>query len=172
MKSMNKIYSDQVKDFEGREVLLQGWVHDVRVLGGINFLLLRDKNGITQITAPKAKVEKKILDVFPKLHQEDVVSVSGKVIKTKISKYGFEVIPSAIEILQKSEVPLPLDPREVTKTNLDTQLDWRVMYFRTDQGNSIFKIQSKILELFRKFFNSRGYLEIQPPVIISSASEG
>ena len=172
MNFMNRIFSDEVKNFEGKEVFLEGWVHDVRVLGGINFLLLRDKNGIAQVTAPKAKVEKKVLDIYPKLRQEDVISVAGKVMKSKISKFGFEVIPDRIEILQKSEVPLPLDPREVTKTNLDTQLDWRVMYFRTDQGSSIFKIQSKILESFRKFLNSKGYLEIQPPVIISSASEG
>jgi aspartyl-tRNA synthetase len=165
-------YTNELKGAIGKKVMLLGWVHDVRILGGINFLLLRDKEGIAQITAPREKVPPEILEIFKKLHQEDVIAVEGKVVKSKVAKAGLEVIPSKIEILSKASVPLPLDPRGITKTNLDTQIEWRVLHFRTQEAKAIFKIQAEIIRSFREFCEKGGYQEIQPPIIISSASEG
>lgn len=165
-------YVKELKSSVGKKVTLAGWVHDTRVLGGINFILLRDRTGIGQITAPKKKVPEKILKAIESLRQEDVIVVEGKVVKSKIAKAGVEVVPEKIEIINKAETPLPLDPRGVTKTNLDTQLDWRVLHMRTEEAMAIFKIQSQILKSFRDFLLSKDYIEIQPPVIISSASEG
>ncbi len=155
-----------------REVTLAGWVHDVRVLGGISFLLLRDMNGIVQVTAPKTKTTPEIVKEIGTLHQEDVVAVRGRVVSSKIAKRGIEVIPIELEVLNRAETPLPLDPRGVQNTLLDTRLNWRVLDFRGEESNAIFKIQSKILQSFREFFTRRGFLEIQPPMIIASASEG
>ncbi|MEM7821563.1 MAG: aspartate--tRNA(Asn) ligase [Candidatus Aenigmatarchaeota archaeon] len=165
-------YSSELKKMIGKNVVVCGWCYDVRVMGGINFILLRDKNGIVQITAPKKTVSKKILEILNKLHQEDVLRVSGKVVKSKIAKYGVEIIPKKIEILSKAAKPLPLDPRGVTPANLDTRLDNRFLDLRTRESYSIFKIQSQIVKSFRDFLFKRGYIEIQPPIIISSASEG
>lgn len=169
---MERKLTSEVAAFVGKEIVVEGWVHDVRVLGGINFLLLRDKDGMVQITAPKAKVPKEIVKIYEKLHQEDVVKVRGKVVANKSVKNGFEIIPDEIEVVSKSEVPLPLDPRVVTPANLDTQLDWRFLQMRTEETRAIFRIQSRIAAAFRSFFLERGYLEIQPPAIIASASEG
>ena len=149
-----------------------GWVHDVRVLGGIAFLLLRDQSGIVQVTAPKAKAPADVLKEIGTLHQEDVVAVRGKVVQSKIAKKGIEVIPEELEVLTRSETPLPLDPRGVQNTLLDTRLNWRFLDFRSEESRAIFRIQSRILTAFRAFFIDRGYMEIQPPVIIGSASEG
>jgi len=165
-------YSSELKGQIGKNVVVAGWVHDVRVLGGINFLLLRDSEGIVQVTAQKEKVPKKILEAFGKIRQEDVLAVKGKVVKSKIAKAGIEIVPSEIEIISKSEVPLPLDPRGVTPANLDTCLNWRFMYFRTEEAKAIFKIQSEIVVAFRDFFVKNNFMEMQPPVIIKSASEG
>ena len=155
-----------------KEVVLTGWVHDVRALGGIAFLLLRDMAGIVQVTAPKTKVRPETLQEIGTLHQEDVVAVKGKVVSSKIARRGIEVIPSQLEVLNRAETPLPLDPRGVQNTLLDTRLNWRVLDFRSEESQAIFKIQSKILQSFREFFLGRGYVEIQPPVISASASEG
>lgn len=165
-------YTSELRKAVGKTVVVSGWVFDTRVLGGINFLLLRDKDGIVQVTATKEKVSKKVLDEFQKLHQEDVIVVKGKVVRSKKTKLGVEIIPKEIEVMAKSKVPLPLDPRRVTKANLDTQLDWRFLYFRTEEARAIFKIQAKILKSFREFLIDREYIEIQPPVIIAAASEG
>ncbi len=165
-------YTNELLKTVGKDVVLTGWVFDTRGLGGINFILLRDKEGLVQITAHKDKVSKDVLKICEKLHQEDVIGIKGKVVKTTKTKSGVEVIPSEIEIISKAQTPLPLDPREVTKANLDTQLDWRFIYFRTKEARAIFKIQTVILKAFRNFFLDRNYMELQAPVIISSASEG
>ncbi len=169
---MKKIFTSQLDKKIGKKVRIEGWVHDIRLLGGIAFVLLRDKDGIVQVTASKKKLGKEILKEIEKLHQEDVIRVEGKVVRSKIAKRGIEIIPSKIEIISKSKSVLPLDPRGITKTNLDTQLDWRFLYFRTEEGRSIFRIQTQIVNAFRKFFLERGFIEMQPPCIIASASEG
>src|SRR5881296_2976624 len=164
--------TSQLGESLNKEVILAGWVHDVRVLGGISFLLLRDMSGIVQVTASKAKAPAGVLKELAGLHQEDVLFVRGTVVSSKIAKRGIEVIPSEIEVVSRAETPLPLDPRGVQNTLLETRLNWRVLDFRSEESNAIFKIQSRILRSFREFFIGRGYVEIQPPVIIASASEG
>ena len=165
-------YTNELTKAIGKEVVVAGWVFDCRLLGGINFLLLRDKDGLVQVTAHKDKVSADIFKAYEKLHQEDVISIKGRIVKSTKTKSGVELIPSEIELINKSQTPLPLDPREVTKANLNTQLDWRFLYFRTKEAKAIFKIQTIVLKSFRNFFLDRGYMELQAPVIISSASEG
>src|SRR5438094_533966 len=164
--------TSQLGESLNKEVVLAGWVHEVRVLGGISFLLLRDMSGIVQVTAPKAKAPAEVLKEIASLHQEDVLFVRGMVVASKIAKRGIEVIPSELEVVSRAETPLPLDPRGVQNTLLETRLNWRVLDFRSEESNAIFKIQSKILASFREFFLQCHYVEIQPPVIIASASEG
>src|SRR2546426_9978449 len=164
--------TSQLGESLNKEVVLAGWVHDVRVLGGISFLLLRDMSGIVQVTAPKAKAPAEVLKEIAGLHQEDVLFVRGTVVSSKMAKRGIEVIPTELEVVSGAETPLPLDPRGVQNTLLETRLNWRVLDFRSEESNAIFKIQSKILQSFRELFLQRRYVEIQPPVIIASASEG
>src|SRR3989475_13220845 len=143
-----------------KEVVLAGWVHDVRVLGGISFLLLRDMSGIVQVTAPKAKAPAEVLKEIASLHQEAVLFVRGMVVASKIAKKGIEVIPSELEVVSRAETPLPLDPRGVQNTLLETRLNWRVLGFFSEGANAIFKIHSKIFESFPGVFFLIHYLEI------------
>ena len=165
-------YTNELEKNVGKEVIVAGWVHDVRLLGKINFILLRDREGIAQVTVVKDKVSEENLEVVKKLHQEDVLIVKGKIQNSKSKDYPVELIPDEIEVVNKSDVPLPMDPREVTKANLDTRIDWRVLDFRTAEAKAIFGIQNEITKAFRDFFMQRDYVEMQPPVIIGSASEG
>lgn len=160
-----------MKSQVGKEVVVSGWVHDVRLLGGINFILLRDSEGIVQVTALKTKATKKILDVYSKAHQEDVLAVKGKVVESKIAKIGIEIIPDEIEIISKSDVPLPLDPRGVTGVNFDTRMDWRVLDLRRPENISVFKIQAKIVEGMEEWLRKNNYIQVFTPCIIGGASE-
>src|SRR3989344_8213162 len=67
-------FISEAKEKTGETVVVSGWVHDVRILGGINFVLLRDRSGIIQVTILKAKSSKEIVNLVSKLHQEDVIS--------------------------------------------------------------------------------------------------
>lgn len=165
-------YTSELKKYLGKEVIVSGWCHDVRLVGGINFLLLRDKDGIVQITAAKGKVPEKILEIYKSLHQEDVLSVKGKVIRSKIAKAGIEIIPSEIEIISKAAASLPLDPRNVTPANLDTRLEWRSLDLRRKENQAIFIIQAKLQEGMEEFLKKEGFLRVWTPSIIGGTSEG
>src|SRR5207247_10036246 len=91
--------TSQLGESLNKEVGLAGWVHDVRVLGGVAFLLLRDMSGIVQVTAPKAKAPAGVLKESGGLHQEDVLFVRGTVVASKFPKRGIEVMPGEIDVL-------------------------------------------------------------------------
>src|SRR5207247_8352034 len=101
--------TSQLGESLNKEVILAGWVHDVRVLGGISFLLLRDMSGIVQVTAPKAKAPAGVLKEIAGLHQEDVLFVRGTVVSSKIAKRGSEVILSESEVVSRGGSHMPVD---------------------------------------------------------------
>lgn len=161
----------EAKEKIGEELTLAGWVTRKRPLGKILFFLLRDASGVIQVTV-KEKDTPEVWRIASDLGREDVVKVRGSAALSKISQAGVEFMPKKIEVLNKAASPLPFDPTEMVKAELDTRLDNRFMDFRTPHTSSIFKIQSQILRAFREFLLNRGFIEIQPPGIIASASEG
>ena len=156
----------------GKEVLLQGWVHDVRVLGGISFVLLRNARGIVQVAAPKKAVKPEVSAAIAGLHQEDVISCRGEVKESKAARLGLEVVPTSIEIIAKAASPLPLDPRGVTPAALDTRLEWRSLELRRPETAALFKIENAIVEGFEGFFQESGFIRTFTPSIIGGVSEG
>ena len=156
----------------GKEVTLAGWVHDVRVLGGIVFLLLRNSKGIVQVAAPKKAVPAELFELISSLHQEDVVRVRGEVKESKAARLGFEVVPSTIEVIARAASPLPLDPRGVTPTNLETRLEWRSLELRRPETAAIFKIENAVVQGFEDYFQKHGFIRTFTPSIIGGVSEG
>ncbi|ALV62063.1 Aspartyl-tRNA synthetase [Thermococcus sp. 2319x1] len=166
-------YSSQItEELHGKKVKVAGWVYEVKDLGGIKFLWLRDREGIVQVTAPKKKVSEEIFTLIPKLNGEDVVAVEGVVNFTPKAKLGFEIIPEKIEVLAKAESPLPLDPTGKVKAELDTRLDNRFIDLRKPEVMAIFKIRSSVFRAVREFFYQEGFIEIHTPKIIATATEG
>ncbi|NYT03985.1 MAG: aspartate--tRNA(Asn) ligase [Candidatus Methanofastidiosa archaeon] len=163
-------YSDNLKD--GEEVILSGWVHERRDLGGIKFILLRDREGIAQITAPKKKVSEEIFKLMDSLGREWVIAVKGNVKSSPQAPGGLEVIPSEIEIINMAEPSLPLDPSEKVDADIDTRLDNRFMDIRKPKVTAIFKIRSEILRAAREYLLSQYFVEIQTPKISASGTEG
>ena len=156
---------------EEEKALIKGWVHDIRDLGKIRFLLLRDISGIIQVTAVKSEVDKKIFDLMTQ-NRENVISVEGKTKASKQAPGGIEIIPEKIELIAEAESPLPIDVSDFSKTELPKRLDYRFLDFHRKRTQAIFKIQSEIANSFREHFYKKGFIEMQPPCIISAASEG
>ena len=165
-------YTNELEKNVGKEVVVSGWVHDVRLLGKINFILLRDREGIVQVTVIQDKVDKEISELVKKLHQEDVLSIRGKIQKSKSTDYPVELIPEEIEIVSKAAVPLPLDPRNVTPANLDTKLDWRSLELRKRKNLAIFRIQELIMQGFEEQLRKEGFMRVWTPSLIGGAAEG
>src|SRR5437773_12208847 len=84
--------TSQLGESLNKEVVLAGWVHEVRVLGGFLFLLVRDMSVIVQVTAPKAKAPAEVLKELASQHQEDVMFVRGVVVVSKVAMRGIEVV--------------------------------------------------------------------------------
>ncbi len=154
------------------EVLVAGWVHEQRDLGKIRFLLLRDISGIIQITGFKGGVSEEVFQLLGKVSRESVLAIRGKVQESKQAPGGKEIIPTLIEVLAVAEHPLPIDVSDFSKTELPKRLDYRFLDFHRKRTQAIFKIQSTIAGVFRSHFAERGFVEMQPPCVISAASEG
>ena len=162
-----------VKDALGEagSVLLKGWVHNTRELGKIRFLLLRDISGIIQVTAVKGKVSEQIFKAMAQ-NRESVVAIEGKIVKNAKAPGGAEIIPEKVEVMAESEQELPIDVSDFSKTEISKRLDYRFLDFHRARIQAIFKVQNEIANSFREFFYKKGFIEMQPPCIISSSSEG
>lgn len=159
-------------EIDGKEVLVMGWVRDIRDLGGIRFIVLQDRLGKVQITVPESDVDEKTLSKSGSLHRQDCVAVRGIVRKMEKAPRGVEIIPKEIKILGIAKQPLPLDVTGKTPAEIDVRLDARVLDLRSDRGQAVFKIRHTVLEDTRSFLSGKGFLEINTPKIIASATEG
>ncbi|BDZ71325.1 aspartate--tRNA(Asn) ligase [Methanobacterium petrolearium] len=166
-------YSRELDDtMDGESVTLMGWVHEIRDLGGIIFVLLRDRDGITQITAPSKKISPELFGELRKLRKESVLAVLGNVQGSPKAPGGVEVIPEEIRLLNNSEQPLPLDPTEKVRAEIDTRLDSRFLDLRKHGVSAIFKIKSTMLHSIRVYLEENGFLEVNTPKLVASATEG
>ncbi len=170
---IERLYSSEINpSMHGREVSVAGWVHEIRKLGGIAFVVLRDREGFVQITMPKKEVSRDVFKGLTSLSKESVVVVKGVVRAEPKAPNGYEIIPKEYRLLSRAEQPLPLDPTGKVKANLDTRLDNRFIDLRKHEIMAIFKIRSEVLHFAREFFRSRGFIEVHTPRIISTSSEG
>ena len=166
-------YSVEVTpDLDGREVIIFGWVFDIRDLGAIRFIIMQDREGDVQVTIPGKKASAEIVKKADALQRQYSIGVKGIVQKTKMTPRGVEIIPSEIKILGVSQQPLPLDVTGRTPADIDVRLDARVLDLSRQKNRAIFQIQHTCLEATRDFLSKLGFIEIHTPRIIASATEG
>jgi len=137
----------------------------------LKFIILRDSEGIAQITLKKGIVDDKLLTIAVDLNQEDVVSIRGDVIERKNAPHGVEVIPKEIEIVSRTVEQLPIDISGKIESNLDLRLDWRVLDLRKREIAAIFKIESKIVEAIEDHLREEGFQQVFTPCLMDAASE-
>ncbi len=166
-------YSSELSsEMDGKVVTVTGWVNEKRKMGKLIFLLIRDRDGIVQLTLPCKFVPKEVFETARNVSKESVVVARGKLQKMEKAPGGFEIIPEEIKVLARAESPLPLDPTGKVPANLDTRLDSRVIDLRKPEIMAVFKIRSNILKAAREYLYRKSFLEIHSPRIISTASEG
>ena len=165
------------KDFAGKTVVLNGWIHRKRDHGGITFLNLRDRYGLTQVVVDDdASEELKALAV--NLKQEFCIAVEGLVrprpdsmINKEMATGEIEVKALKIEVLSKSEV-LPFQIDEKTNANEDLRLKYRYLDLRSKAMQNHIILRSKFAFAVREFLTSKDFLEIETPTFIKSTPEG
>ena len=159
---------DEIKlDMIGQKVILGGWVEDLRKLGKMTFLTIRDVTGIAQVIV-KGELNAKIEN----LNRQSVLRISGTIQETKATDFDYEVNAEKIEVLAKAIHPLPIDPLGRLESNIDTRLNSRAIDMRNQKTASIFKLRHHVLSSIRKTLTEKKFIEINTPKIIGSASEG
>lgn len=163
--------SSDVAKYAGNSITIEGWLHKKRLLGGLTFINVRDRMGITQVVIQdKDEVEK-----LRGLQLGTVLSVEGTVTAEPRAPGGVELHDSTITVLVPvtEESPIEIDkPLPHKSENLDTLFDNRVIGLRNLQEQTIFKVQAKVLEAARQYFGQNGFTEMNTPKLLAEATEG
>jgi aspartyl-tRNA synthetase len=154
------------------EVTVGGWIQDIRNLGGIAFIQLRDRSGVVQVTVIKKEHGKEFFKKITDLPRETVILIKGKVQPNNQVACGFEVLPSEMKVLGLAKTPLPLGVIDKVDADMDTRLDSRFIDLRKEDVAAVFKIRSTILNACREVFQKEGFLEVHTPKIVATATEG
>ncbi len=154
-------------NMKDQDVILAGWVEDLRKMGKMIFLTLRDVTGITQII-----LTDELTKTVEGITRQSVVRVTGKVQDTRARDFEYEIKANEISILAKAVYPLPIDPIGRLESHIDNRLNTRALDMRNQKTASIFKIRHHVLASLRKTLSEKKFIEITTPKIIGSASEG
>lgn len=168
-------YTTEVKPDKveaNQKITLAGWVHEVRDLGGICFVVLRDREGRAQVTLVKKKIERELFDLARRLVRESVISVTGSVKFEEKAPNGYELIPDEIRVLNVAGSPLPMDTTGKVEADLDTRLDSRFIDLRRAETTATFKVRHQVLQATRAYFVEHGFIETATPKVVATATEG
>jgi len=166
-----RILSRELKAHSGEQIMIQGWLHKKRLLGGLTFLNIRDRSGLTQVVVKdKDEVEK-----LRGLQIGTVLEVQGTVIEEPRAPGGAELHDATLTVMVPvaDEPPVEIDkPLSHKPDNLDTLFDNRVIGLRNLQETKIFKIRSELTRYIREFLYKHDFVEINTPKLVAGAAEG
>ncbi|MFP3090477.1 aspartate--tRNA(Asn) ligase [Treponema sp. TIM-1] len=162
------------------EVEVSGWVHRIRELGGITFVILRDRSGLLQLVLSGAEssgeggpAEKSPEAAGSALTPESVIRVRGIPAKNEKAIGGVELQVRSLEIISKAEGDLPFQVNgDITKVGLEAILDNRTLSLRNPRIRSIFKVQATIIEAFSAYLRDRDFTEIKTSKLVGGGTEG
>jgi aspartyl-tRNA synthetase len=156
----------------GSTVTVAGWAHEIRDLGGIAFLIVRDTSGKIQVKFEKEEMDDDLVETGTGVARESVVTVTGAVEEEPRAPTGVEIVPESVEVLAPAEPELPLDPSGKVDAELSTRLDNRTLDLRREEAKAVFEIRAEILRGVREYFRSVGCTEINTPKIVATGTEG
>ncbi|WP_040213337.1 aspartate--tRNA(Asn) ligase [Clostridium polynesiense] len=164
---MKRILINDLESYIGEKILIKGWVHRIRKLSRVSFLIIRDRTGFVQVIFDNDSFNIK------NIKNEAVVSIYGKAAEGK-NKYGnVEIQGEELDIIQGVTEDLPLDiNKDSLEANLETQLNNRVLSLRHIKNNSIFKVQALIAQGFQEFLTNEGFTQVFTPKIVGGGAEG
>lgn len=168
---MTRILTDEIASHIGETITIQGWLHKKRLLGGLNFITLRDRRGVAQnLIEDKAQVEK-----LRGMQIGTVLSLTGLVVADERAPGGAELHDVMVEVMVPvlDESPIEIDkPLDHKSENLDTLFEHRVIGLRNLQEAAIFKVQAEVKESARVFFRQNDFTEFNSPKLLPAATEG
>jgi nondiscriminating aspartyl-tRNA synthetase len=166
---MERIWSTQIGAHVGERVRLAGWLHRLRQLSNLSFLILRDAKGLAQIVVEDQALAERLAG----LHAETVLAVEGVVVAEPQAPGGVEIHLPAVVVLSESAAPPPFDLfRPALKAQLPTILDHAPVALRHLRQRALFQVASASMAGFRAALQAREFVEIQTPKLVGAATEG
>ncbi|HUR69702.1 MAG TPA: aspartate--tRNA(Asn) ligase [Candidatus Thermoplasmatota archaeon] len=161
------------KEMDGQEVVVAGWMQEIRDMGKMAFIILRDRSGTLQVFAMKAKVDEALyLTLTKDLQRESVIAVRGHVKASDKARNGYEIIPSEVRVLNPAEAPLPMGIVDKVDVDFETRLDNRFLDLRKPDVAAIFRVRSALVKAGIDSFTRMGFCQVHTPRIIGASSEG
>lgn len=155
----------------GETVTVRGWLHKKRLLGGLNFITVRDRSGVVQ-TLIDSKDE---LEKLRGLHIGTVLALTGTVVSDERAPGGAELhdVQVEVEVPVTEEPPIEIDkPISHKSEHLDTLFEHRVLNVRNLQEQKIFKIRADLTRYIRQFLDDNEFIEIDTPKLLAEPTEG
>ena len=160
-----------VSQFVGQDVLIQGWLYNLRESGKLLFPLFRDGSGIIQGVVGKNAVTPEVFARVRELTQESSLRATGKVRADQRAPGGFELDVSDVEILQliPPGSPYPITPKE---HGIEFLMDHRHLWLRSSRQRAILSVRHEIIKACRDFFDDQGFTLVDTPIFTPAACEG
>ena len=160
----------------GEQVTLAGWIQKARRMGGMTFIDLRDRYGITQLVFNEAVVGEALVAEAEKLGREYVIQIVGTVSERenknpKLPTGDIEIAVASLRILNPSEVP-PFTIEDDTDGGDDLRMKYRYLDLRRSCVRSNLELRHRFALAVRRYLDAEGFLEVETPVLIKSTPEG
>lgn len=168
---MGRTLARDVKTHIGETVTIQGWIHKKRLLGGLNFITVRDRSGLTQSLIE----DKEELEKLRGMQIGTVVAFTGTVVEDERAPGGAELhnVAVEVEVPVTDEPPIEIDkPIQHKAENLDTLFENRVLNIRNLQEQKIFRIRAALVRYIREYLYEHEFVEMQTPKLLGAATEG
>jgi nondiscriminating aspartyl-tRNA synthetase len=163
MRVLAKDMAEAARKSPGTEIEAWGWVHRVRDMGGVSFVILRDRSGMVQL----------VLNEKPDLTLESVVKARGLPVLNEKAPGGAEVKVASIEVLSRASADLPFQVNgDIAKLGIETILDNRLLSVRNPKIRAVFSVQATIVEAFSAWLRSQGFTEIKTSKLVWGGTEG
>ena len=160
-----------IGQYEGREVTVRGWLYNLRESGKLLFPQIRDGSGVIQGILAKNQVSPELFDTIKSLTQESSVVVTGKVRADKRAPGGYELDITGATVVQRvpDDDPYPIALKE---HGIDFLMENRHLWMRSPRQAAILRIRAEIIKAVRDFFDDRGFVLTDPPILTPAACEG
>jgi aspartyl-tRNA synthetase len=155
------------KSLIGKLVTVAGWVEDIRDIGRLVFIVIRDTTGSVQAIARGESVR-----LAKEISRQSSVMVRGLLKESDAKDFRFEISIQDISVRSRASYPLPIDATGRVNSSIDKRIDSRALDLRNPTVSTIFKVRALTSSSIRENLSTEGYLEVNTPKIIGTASEG
>ena len=166
-------YSSEINsNLHDNEVIIMGWVSSIRDHGNMQFVTITDKDGDIQVVAKRKECSEKLFIQIQQLKEHTSVAIRGKVKSQEKAPSGSEVIPLELRVFSMANKAAPFIIQSKISVGIDTRLDLRAIDLRRNFLRSIFHIRNTTLNAVREFLTKQGFIEVNTPKMIATATEG